>query len=107
MPNPVRQRPKWTSCSGPWRSIARSGGCRNDTQRPKDMAVMTHTKQLIAVIALSLAGGGLSACGGEHVSDVKAREPIAVTVVPVVASDSAERLEAGGVVAAQESASVS
>ncbi|HEU4994122.1 MAG TPA: biotin/lipoyl-binding protein, partial [Gemmatimonadaceae bacterium] len=69
---------------------------------------MKHMKQLIGVIALSLAVGGLSACGGgERVSDVKAREPIAVTVVPVVASDSAERLEAGGVVAAQESASVS
>jgi RND family efflux transporter MFP subunit len=75
---------------------------------PKDMAVMKHMKQLIGVIALSLAGGGLSGCGGgEHASDVKAREPIAVTVVPVVASDTAERLEAGGVVAAQESASVS
>jgi HlyD family secretion protein len=75
---------------------------------PKDMAVMKHMKQLIGVIALSLAAGGLSACGGgEHASDVKARELIAVTVVPVVASDTSERLEAGGVVAAQESASVS
>ena len=42
---------------------------------------MTHMKQLIGVIALSLAGG-LSACGGEHASDVKVRAPIAVTVVP-------------------------
>ena len=75
---------------------------------PKDMAVMKHMKQLIGVIGLSLAAGGVSACGrGEHESDVKAREPIAVTVVPVVGSDTAERLEAGGVVAAQESASVS
>ena len=65
-------------------------------------------KRLIGIIALSLAAGGLSACGGnEHAPDVKAREPIAVTVVPVIASDTAERLEAGGVVAAQESASVS
>ena len=69
---------------------------------------MTHMKPLIGVIALSLAGGGLSACGGgEHAPDVKAREPIAVTLVPVVASDTAERLETGGVVAAQESASLS
>ena len=45
---------------------------------PKDMAVMKHMKPLIGVIALSLAGGGLSACGGgEHAPDVKAREPIA------------------------------
>jgi RND family efflux transporter MFP subunit len=41
------------------------------------------------------------------VPDLKSREPIAVTVVPVAAVDTAERLEAGGVVAAQESASVS
>jgi RND family efflux transporter MFP subunit len=66
-------------------------------------------KRLIEIIALVLvAAGGVSACGGgEHSPEAKAREPIAVTVVPVIASSTAERLEAGGVLAAQESASVS
>ena len=65
-------------------------------------------KRLIGIIALSLAAGGLSACGrADHVPDLEAREAIAVTVVPVAAVDTAERLEAGGVVAALESASVS
>ena len=65
-------------------------------------------KRLIGIIALSLAAGGQSACGrADHVPHLEAREPIAVTVVPVAAVDAAERLEAGGVVAAQESASVS
>jgi RND family efflux transporter MFP subunit len=69
---------------------------------------MIVMKRLIGIIALGLAAGGLPACGGgEHAPEAKAREPIAVTVVAVVSSDTAERLEAGGVVAAQESASVS
>ena len=69
------------------------------------MIVMTR---LIGIIALGLAVGGLSACGeGEHAPEAKAREPIAVTVVPVVVSDTAERLEAGGVLAAEKSAAVS
>ena len=72
---------------------------------PKDMAAM---KRLIEMIALMVVVGGLSSCGGgAHVPTAKAREPIAVTVVPVVASDTTERLEAGGVVAAPESASLS
>jgi RND family efflux transporter MFP subunit len=72
---------------------------------PKDMIVM---KRLIGIIALSLSAGGLSACGaGEHASRANAQEPITVTVVPVVTIDTAERLEAGGVVAAQESATMS
>jgi RND family efflux transporter MFP subunit len=64
--------------------------------------------RLTGILALSLAAGGLSACGGsEHRPTARAQEPIAVTVVRVAAVDTAERLEAGGVVAAQESASVS
>jgi RND family efflux transporter MFP subunit len=65
-------------------------------------------KALTGIIALSLAVSGASACGGGH--DVPAepvREPIDVTVVPVTTVDTAERLEAGGVVAAQETAAVS
>ena len=65
-------------------------------------------KRLIGIIALSLAAGGLSACGrADHVPGLEAREPIAVTVAAVAAVDAAERLEAGGVVTAQDSASVS
>ncbi len=64
--------------------------------------------RLIGIVALSLVAAGLSACGtGEDRPEAKAREPIPVTVVPVAAIDTAERLEAGGVVAAQESASIS
>ena len=65
-------------------------------------------KRLIPIIALTLATGGLAACaGGERPPDAKTHEPIAVTVVPVTTIDTTERLEAGGVVAAAESASVS
>jgi RND family efflux transporter MFP subunit len=66
-------------------------------------------KGLAGIIALSLAAAGLSACGGHERAPeaAKLHEPIAVTVVPVATVDTAERLEAGGVVAAQESASVS
>jgi RND family efflux transporter MFP subunit len=64
--------------------------------------------RLIGIVALSLVAGGLSACGsGEHRAEANADEPIPVTVVPVAAIDTAERLEAGGVVAARESASIS
>jgi RND family efflux transporter MFP subunit len=62
---------------------------------------------LTGIIAVTLAAG-LSACSGrEHAPDANAPSPIAVTVAPVVAADTTERLEAGGVVAAQESASIS
>ena len=64
-------------------------------------------KGLIGTIAISVAAG-LSACGGrEHAPAATTQAPIAVTVAPVVAIDTTERLEAGGVVAAPESASVS
>ncbi len=65
-------------------------------------------KALIGIIALGLAAGGLSACrGAEHAPEARAHEPIAVTVAPVVDVETTERLEAGGIVAARESASVS
>jgi RND family efflux transporter MFP subunit len=64
-------------------------------------------KVFIGTIAVSLAAG-LSACGGrEQVPEAKPQAPAAVTVAPVLAIDTTERLEAGGVLAAQESASVS
>jgi RND family efflux transporter MFP subunit len=65
-------------------------------------------KRLSGIIALSLAAGGLSACSGaDHEPDTASQQPIAVTVAPVVVVDTAERLEAGGVVAARESAAIS
>jgi RND family efflux transporter MFP subunit len=65
-------------------------------------------KPLIRIISLSVAAGSFSACGtGVHTPEANAREPVAVTVTPVVAIDTTERLEAGGVVAARESASIS
>ena len=65
-------------------------------------------KGLTGIIALALAVGGVSACSGsEHAPQTETQEPIAVTIVPVATIDTAERLEAGGIVAAQESAAVS
>jgi RND family efflux transporter MFP subunit len=64
--------------------------------------------RLIGIVALGVVAGGLSACGrGEDRPKATAGEPITVTVAPVAAIDTAERLEAGGVVAARESASLS
>jgi RND family efflux transporter MFP subunit len=65
-------------------------------------------KQLTAIIVCSLVVSGMSACGGsDHAPPEKARAPIDVTVVPVTTVDTAERLEAGGTVAAEETASIS
>jgi multidrug efflux pump subunit AcrA (membrane-fusion protein) len=65
-------------------------------------------KRPTGVIALSLAMSGFVACGGsEHAPAGRASAPIEVTVAPVIAVNLPERLEAGGVVAAQETASVS
>jgi RND family efflux transporter MFP subunit len=65
-------------------------------------------KRLIRIIVLGVAASGLSACGrGEDPLPTKAAELIPVTVAAVAAIDTAERLEAGGVVAARESASIS
>lgn len=62
-------------------------------------------KALTGIIALSVTAA--SACSGSHDVPEKAREPINVTVAAVTAVDTAGRLEAGGVVAAQETASIS
>jgi RND family efflux transporter MFP subunit len=65
-------------------------------------------KRVTAIIALWIASGSLSACGGsDHTPEATAQAPIAVTVFQVTAVDTAERLEAGGIVAAEESASLS
>jgi RND family efflux transporter MFP subunit len=65
-------------------------------------------KPLTGLLALGLAVAGMSACGGrEPVAQTTAQEPILVTVVRVAAVDIAERLEAGGSVEAQASASIS
>jgi RND family efflux transporter MFP subunit len=50
----------------------------------------------------------MAACSGsDHAPPEATRDPVAVTVAPVTTVETAERLEAGGVVAAQETASVS
>src|SRR5687768_9090504 len=64
--------------------------------------------RLLRIVALGVVAGSLSACGsGEDQPQAKAGEPIPVTVAPVATIETAERLEAGGVVAARESASIS
>jgi multidrug efflux pump subunit AcrA (membrane-fusion protein) len=65
-------------------------------------------KRLTEIIAFSVVVSGISACGGgEHAPPAQARSAVDVTVVPVTTVDTTERLEAGGVVAAQETAAVS
>jgi RND family efflux transporter MFP subunit len=59
------------------------------------------------IIALIVAAGSSACNRDEHAGEQAAPAPITVTVAPVVAIDTAERLEAGGVVAARESASIS
>jgi RND family efflux transporter MFP subunit len=64
-------------------------------------------KNFVGTIAVSL-GAWLSACGvAEHAPEQKTQTPIAVTVASVAPIDTTELLEAGGVVAAQETASLS
>jgi RND family efflux transporter MFP subunit len=83
----------------------RSGGSRKDVFGAKDVMAMNR---LIGIVALGVVAGGLSACGsGEERAQAKAVEPVPVTVAPVTTIDTADRLEAGGVVAARESASIS
>ena len=65
-------------------------------------------KRLAAIIAFSLAVSDISGCGAtDRAPAEQAREPVNVTVVSVTTVDTAERLEAGGVVAAQETAVLS
>ena len=64
-------------------------------------------KKTLATIALTFSMG-LSGCGqNDHVSEPAPRAPIAVTVAAVATIDASERLEAGGVVTAEASATVS
>ena len=69
---------------------------------------MSRQLTLTMTVTMGLAAAGLIGCGGkgEHATP-PAREPIAVTTVPVTAVVGAERLEAGGIVAAHESAVLS
>jgi RND family efflux transporter MFP subunit len=65
-------------------------------------------KRLTGILALSLVASGMAACSdGDQSPPETTRDPIAVTVVPVITIDTAERMEAGGIVAAHETASVS
>jgi RND family efflux transporter MFP subunit len=71
----------------------------------KDVMAM---HRLLRIVALGVVAGSLSACGsGEERAQAKAAEPVPVTVAPVMTIDTTDRLEAGGVVAARESASIS
>jgi RND family efflux transporter MFP subunit len=72
----------------------------------KDVTDMTR---LTGIVALGMAAAAVAACGGgQHATvDTAARPPITVAVAPVVARDTAERLEAGGIVSARESAAIS
>ena len=64
--------------------------------------------RLIGIVALGVGGGwSVRLRQGRGPAQAKAAEPIPVTVAPVATIDTAERLEAGGVVAARESASIS
>ena len=64
-------------------------------------------QRLTALIVLSLAAGGVSACrASDHDAAPDTRQPIAVTVAPARIVDTAERLEAGGVVSAIETATI-
>jgi RND family efflux transporter MFP subunit len=64
-------------------------------------------KRLAAIIAFISAVSGSVACGRNEPASAEQGQPIRVTVVPVTSVETAERLEAGGVVAAQETASLS
>jgi RND family efflux transporter MFP subunit len=64
--------------------------------------------RLIATVALSVAALGSSTCRGAlETPEAQAQEPVVVNVAPAVWADTAERLEAGGVVAAPQSATIS
>lgn len=64
-------------------------------------------KRLAVVIACLPAIAGVVSCGGKERAPEEQRQPIQVTVVPVTTLQTTDRLEAGGVVAAQETASLS
>ena len=64
-------------------------------------------KGLIRMLAASVAATGLSACGSDPPPEPRAQPAIAVTITPVIPIETADQLEAGGIVAARQSASVS
>jgi RND family efflux transporter MFP subunit len=65
-------------------------------------------KQLTGISAFTLVVIAISGCGGgDSPAADQTREPIDVTVAPATAVDTAERLEAGGIITGQEAASVS
>jgi RND family efflux transporter MFP subunit len=65
-------------------------------------------KRRTAIIAIVLAAGGLSACGGrEAAPPERVRGAIDVIAVPAATLETAERLDAGGIVTAQETATLS
>jgi RND family efflux transporter MFP subunit len=64
-------------------------------------------KRLSAILAFLPVLSGIAACRGSHAPAEQAHPPIEVTVAPVITVQTAERLEAGGVVGAQETASLS
>jgi RND family efflux transporter MFP subunit len=64
-------------------------------------------KGFTVMFVLTLAAGGLVACGGGTATPAReAPAPIVVSVAPATMVDTAERLEAGGVIASQHSALV-
>jgi RND family efflux transporter MFP subunit len=79
-------------------------GFNDGALRAEDVIVMKPRTAIIAIVA---AAGSFACARGERAPEPQAHAPITVTVAPVVAIDTAERLEAGGVVAALESASIS
>lgn len=63
---------------------------------------------LTAASVASLAAGGLAGCGASRPdAEPAAQAPVAVTTAPAAAIDLTERVEAGGIVAARESALIS
>ena len=64
-------------------------------------------RRLIEVLTFALTVAGVAACSRADNDASRDEEPLPVIVSPVVATDTAERLEAGGVVSAQLSASIS
>lgn len=66
-------------------------------------------KRLTTLIVLGLTAGGGFACsgGGSHAPAEPAADPMTVTVAPAATIATAERLEAGGTIAALETAALS
>jgi RND family efflux transporter MFP subunit len=76
----------------------------NAAQRENVDAMVGASRAIVLGLA---AVSFFSSCGGERAPEPQARPPVAVEVVATAFVDTAERLEAGGVVTAPESAVVS